>query len=326
MSILAGRNVFITGGTGSFGRAFVAYALDAGASRVVAFSRDELKQAQLAATLPDPRLRCLVGDVRDRPRLDQAMRGCDFVIHAAAMKRIEVCEGEPGEAIHTNILGTQNVALAAIHAGVSKAVFLSTDKAPAAHTLYGMTKAVAERVWIQSNVFAAGTPTRLSATRYGNVLGSRGSVLDLWRSQRDAQQPLTITDEKATRFWMTLAEAVELVCAALMEMQGGEIFVPQVPSAPILDLARAVVETSGPYAPGHTCTGLKPGERLHETLISEDEAGHTVDRNGRFVILPQGATWRDEGRYTPTHGIGTAYRSDTNPARYTVEGLRRLIA
>lgn len=326
MSILAGQQLFVTGGTGSFGSAFVRHALAHGASRVVAFSRDELKQAHLLAQIADPRLRCFVGDVRDRDRLDQAMRNCTLVVHAAAMKRIEVCESEPGEAIRTNILGTQNVALAAIQAKVSRAVFLSTDKAPSAHTLYGMTKAVAERVWIQSNVFAAGTPTRLSATRYGNVLGSRGSVLDLWRAQRDRKEPLTITDEKATRFWMTLDQAVELVCVALAEMQGGEIFVPQVPSAPILDLARAVVETDGPYAPGHICTGLKPGERLHETLISDDEATHTVERDGRYVILPEAASWRDEGRFAPTHGTGKAYRSDTNPSRYTVEGLRRLIA
>lgn len=326
MSILAARKIFITGGTGSFGSAFVRRALEAGASRVVVFSRDELKQSQLRAAIPDTRLRCFVGDVRDRARLDQAVRGCDFVIHAAAMKRIEVCEQEPLEAVKTNIIGTQNVALAAINAGVQKAVFLSTDKAPDATTLYGMTKAVAERAWIQSNVFAAGTPTRLSATRYGNVLGSRGSVLDLWRSQRDAREPLTITAEGATRFWMTITQAVQLVDDALLEMQGGEIFVPKVPSAPILDLARAVVEVAGPYAPGHVCTGLKPGERMHETLISEDEARHTVERAARYVILPQHASWRDEGRYTPTHGIGTAYRSDTNPDTYTVEQLRRLIS
>lgn len=326
MSILAGRTLFVTGGTGSFGGAFVRHALNAGASRVVAFSRDELKQSQLRAAIPDPRLRCFVGDVRDRARLDQAMKGCDFVIHAAAMKRIEVCEQEPTEAVKTNIIGTQHVALAAIHAGVQKAVFLSTDKAPAAHTLYGMTKAVAERVWIQSNVFAAGTPTRLSATRYGNVLASRGSVLDLWRQQRDAGEPLTITDEKATRFWMTLEHAVALVVDALLEMQGGEIFVPKVPSASILTLARAVVETNGTYAPGHICTGLKPGERLHETLISEDEAKHTAEYNARYVILPENATWRNAGRDTPTPGIGMAYRSDTNPQTYTVEQLRRLLA
>jgi len=326
-SPLADRNLLVTGGTGSFGHAFIRRALDDGAKRVVCFSRDELKQATMRAVFgDDPRLRFFIGDVRDRIRLRIAMQGVQDVIHAAAMKRIEVCEAEPYETVATNILGTQNVAQVAIDSGVERAVFLSTDKAPAAHTLYGMSKAVAERVWVQSNVYAAGSPTKLSCTRYGNVLGSRGSVLDLWRKQFAAGVPLTITDVRATRFWMSIGQAVDLVCRALADMQGGEIFVPKVPSAPILDLARAVVEGPGTYAPGHIETGLRPGERLHETLISEDEAAQTIDRGDVFVIEPQAPVWRPPIPYGTVIRPMAAYRSDTNPKQCSVEQLRRLIA
>lgn len=327
MSALTNRRLFVTGGTGSFGQAFVRRALADGAARVVVFSRDELKQATLLAEVTDSRLRCFVGDVRDRARVALALRGCDTVVHAAAMKRIETCEADPTEAQQTNIGGSINVALAAIDAGVERAVLLSTDKAPAAHTLYGMTKAVAERIWVQSNTYAAGrTPcTKLACTRYGNVLGSRGSVLARWRQEKAAGQPLTLTDVRATRFWMTLTMAVDLVVAALGEMQGGEIFVPRVPSAAVLDLARAVAETDGVYAPGHVEVGLRPGERLHETLISEDEMRHTTVREGRYVIQPEAVVWRTPRPLGPPAGC-TAYRSDTNPDQWTVEELRRLIA
>ena len=325
--ILTGKNILLTGGTGSFGTAFARFAIDVGVRRLVIFSRDELKQSQMrVAFADDPRLRFFVGDVRDAERVALAIRGCDTVIHAAAMKRIETCEADPGEAVKTNIAGSKNLAMAAIHAGVRRAVFLSTDKAPNAHTLYGMTKAVAERYWTRANVFASGTPTRLACTRYGNVLGSRGSVLDLWRAQYAAGEPITITDEAATRFWMPISDAVALVVSALEEMRGGEIFIPRVGSASVLDLARAVVERDGqPYAPGHVVTGLRPGERLHETLISEDEARHTVEQNGRYVILPENATWGDQTR--PYAAVPIApYRSDTNPQQLTVAELRSMIA
>lgn len=333
--------MLVTGGTGSFGNAFVRRALDDGAARVAVFSRDELKQAHMrAAFANDERLRFFLGDVRDAERVRWAMAGVDIVIHAAAMKRIEACEADPLEAIDTNIDGTRNVALTAIDEGVERAVLLSTDKAPLASTLYGMTKAVAERLWIQSNVFAAGTSTKLSATRYGNVLGSRGSVLDRWRAQYAAGEPITITDERASRFWMTIEQAVDLVVLALEEMRGGEVFVPKVGSAPILDLASAVVETplfwpaTGtiapiPYAPGHICTGLRPGERLHETLISADEAANTYDRGGHYRIEPASCSWnedRDPQGNSALVEAGFAYTSDTNPEQFTVEELRRLIA
>ena len=325
---LYGRNVLVTGGTGSFGQAFVREALQQGARRVVVFSRDELKQALMAQALSDPRLRWFIGDVRDRPRLDQAMRDVQVVVHAAAMKRIETCEANPDEAVSVNVGGTRNVALAAIAAGVEKAVFLSTDKAPAPATLYGATKLCAERLWVQSNVYAAGTHTRLSCTRYGNVLASRGSVVGLWREQVAAGVPVTITDERMSRYWMQLAEAVQLVVLALEQMRGGELFVPKVPSSSVLDLARAVVEQNGqPYAPGHVVTGLRPGERMHETLISPEESRTTFDAGTHYVIEPEARTWEVLPPLPwPLVADGFTYRSDTNAQQATVDELRRLIA
>jgi len=326
MTALADRSILVTGGSGSFGHAFVRRALAAGARRVVVFSRDELKQSVMAREISDPRVRYFVGDVRNRDRLRLALQGVEVVIHAAAMKRIEVCEAEPCEAVETNVIGTQNVALESIRAGVQRAVFLSTDKAPAAHTLYGMTKAVAERLWLMCNVYAAGGATLLSATRYGNVIGSRGSVLSLFRSQCQAREPLTVTREAATRFWMTMPEAVALVELALREMRGGELFIPKIGSATVLDLARAVV---GPafYEPGHVETGLRPGERIHETLITEDEARHTYDAGSHYVVEPEARSWgAAPERALPMVPEGFSYRSDTNAQQLTVEELRRMAA
>ena len=288
MSVLADRRVLITGGAGTFGKAFAARCLADHARRVVIFSRGELLQAQTAAALgDDPRLRYFLGDVASARRLSWAMRGVDFVVHAAAMKRIEACEADPFEAIKTNVLGTEHVAEEAILAKVERAVFLSTDKAPSAHTLYGATKFCAERLWLAASTYVGNGPTRFAVTRYGNVLGSRGSVLDIWRKQFAEGKPLTITDARATRFWMTIEQAVDLVVQALTDMRGGETFVPVIGSAPILDLARAVVEANGTYAPGHIETGLKPGERLHETLISAEEGIDTRMVNGAYVIKAQ---------------------------------------
>jgi UDP-N-acetylglucosamine 4,6-dehydratase len=301
-------------------------ALADGVHRIVVFSRDELKQAQMKAEFPDPRVRWFIGDVRDRDRLLQAMSGVQLVVHAAAMKRVEACEADPWEATLTNVVGTHHVATAAIMAGVDRAVMLSTDKAPAAHTLYGATKFAAERLWIASNVYAAGHPTRLSATRYGNVLGSRGSVLGLFRSQRDAGLPLSLTCESATRFWMTIEQAVDLVLLAFRNMRGGEVYVPKIGSASVLDLARAVV---GPqlYEPGHIETGLRPGERLHETLISSDEARTTYDAGTHYVIEPEAVTWRAPSSTSlPRVAPDFAYRSDTNGRQLSVDELRALVA
>ena len=321
-SPLGGASVLVTGGTGSFGHAFVRRALDDGASRIVIFSRDELKQAAMRSTFAnDARLRFFIGCVRDATRVRWAMRGVDILIHAAAMKRIEACASDPLEAVATNITGTANVAQAAIREGVPRAILLSTDKAPAATTLYGATKFTAERLWIASTTYAAGTETKLSAVRYGNVLGSRGSVLDLWRSQFANGERLTITDAKATRFWMRLSQAVDLVVLALDRMTGGETFIPKIGSAPILDLARAVVEGNGIYAPGHIETGLRSGERLHETLIAEDELRNTFDAGEFFAICPEEVPLRYKDPRPKA-----AYRSDTNGNQLSVDDLRRMIA
>jgi UDP-N-acetylglucosamine 4,6-dehydratase len=275
---------------------------------------------------PDDRMRWFIGDVRDQQRLEQAMRNVQVVVHAAAMKRIETCEEQPEEAIRTNVLGTLNVAKAAIGAGVEQAVALSTDKAPQAATLYGATKFCAERLWCQSNVLAAGTPTRLSAVRYGNVLGSRGSVLDIFRQQKALGQPIRVTSEHATRFWMRIEDAVDLVLIALTHMVGGDTFIPKIGSASVLDLARAVV---GPelYAPGHVETGLRGAEKLHEVLFSTDEAPRTYEAGTFYVIEPEGRSWGDVAplRY-PKVSTGFEYRSDTNAQQLSVEQLRELIA
>lgn len=325
MTALAGRSVLCTGATGSFGHAFVKRALAAGVRRLVVYSRDELKQAQMVRLFPDDRLRCFIGDVRDADRLRLAMQGIEVCVHAAALKRIETCENEPSEAIATNILGTQNVARAAAEAGVERALFLSTDKSAQPETLYGFTKGTAERAWARWNVYSAGHRTRYACTRYGNVLASRGSVVELWRRQKAANEPLTLTSETASRFWMTMADAVTLVTTALHQMRGGEIFVPRIGSSTVLDLARAIAGP-GLYAPGHTVTGLLPAEKEHETLITPDEGRHTYDGGAHLVIEPENRSWGPQPPSDlPRVPEGFTYRSDTNPQQLTLDDLRRML-
>lgn len=320
-SPLSGANLLVTGGTGAFGRAFVAHALSAGARRIAVLSRDETKQAAMAATLTDARLRFLVGDVRDPQRLLDACRDVDLVVHAAAMKRVETCEADPWEATQTNVMGTMHLARACIERGVRRAVFLSTDKAAAPHTHYGCTKREAESLWLGSNVYAAGTGTRFACTRYGNVLGSTGSVLPLWRGQAARGEPLTITDPHCTRFFMRMADAVALVEYALGAMQGGETFVPKIGRARITDLASAVAPDAAT-----TETGLRPGEKLHETLITEDEARHARDAGYCYLLEPAAVRWEATDRpVIPWVGPDFTYRSDVG-CMLTVEQLKELIA
>lgn len=312
----------ITGGTGSFGRAYSRHLLARGAERVVILSRDELKQAEMRSELNDDRVRFFIGSVTDPERVKLAMRGVTYVVHAAAMKRVETCEANPYEATQTNVIGTAVVARAALEAGVSRAVFLSTDKAVAPNTLYGTTKLAAERLWCQFNVYAAGTPTRLSATRYGNVLGSRGSVLGLFRAQAEAGGPLTITDRRMTRFFMLMSDAISLVDLAFREMRSGEVFVPKLQATAITDLAKAV-------APGMPWTevGIRPGEKLHESLVGEDEVRSLYDYGGHYRIEPN-RTWED-GMHADIQGTKVdedfTYRSDS-VRRFTGDGLRELVA
>jgi UDP-N-acetylglucosamine 4,6-dehydratase len=316
--MLNNKSVLVTGGTGSFGKEFVRAVLrDYTPSRLIVFSRDELKQSEMAQEFPyrpGGPLRYFIGDVRDRQRLHQAMQGVDYVIHAAAMKQVPACEYNPFEAILTNVMGTANVIHAALHEGVEKAIFLSSDKAVAPVNLYGATKMCAERLFIKSNVYAGATGTKFSCVRYGNVVGSRGSVIPLFLKQREAGV-LTITDERMTRFWMTLGQAVESVLSALYSMEGKEIFVPRLPSMRIVDLAEAIAPKAK-----HEIVGIRPGEKLHEVLISEDGARDTIGLPKCFVVHPQ--IDYDLCELLPDN---FRYTSDTNTDWLSIEDLQQMI-
>jgi len=301
-------SILVTGGTGSFGNRFVETLLEQHhPRRLVVFSRDELKQSEMQQRRNHPSLRFFIGDVRDRDRLMRAMYDVDIVVHAAALKQIPACEYNPFEAIQTNVMGAKNVIEAAIDSGVKRVVALSTDKAVNPVNLYGATKLCAEKLFVQANTYGMPRGTMFACVRYGNVIGSRGSVIPLFRAQqRDGI--LTVTDSKMTRFLITLDQGVALVIRALEEMRGGEIFVPKLPSARILDIADAV-------APGCPikCVGIRPGEKLHEVLISEDEARQAVDLKDVYVIQPVMPKWnyrvRDDGSALPD---GYSYTSETN--------------
>jgi UDP-N-acetylglucosamine 4,6-dehydratase len=274
--------VLVTGGTGSFGKKFIKIMLEEyRPAKLIVFSRDELKQHEMRqAGYDDRSLRYFIGDIRDQQRLRRAFNGVDIVVHAAALKQVPACEYNPMEAIKTNILGSSNVIEAALDAGVTKVIALSTDKAVNPVNLYGATKLAAEKLFVQSNSYAGGTATRFSCVRYGNVVGSRGSVVPVFLKQRE-NGVITITDERMTRFWISLEQGVRFVIRCVEEMQGGEVFVPKIPSMTVVDLARAIA----PKAHINTI-GIRPGEKLHEVLISEDEARSTVELNDMYVVQP----------------------------------------
>lgn len=297
---IKGASILITGGTGSFGNAFVDRALLEMPKRIVIYSRDEQKQEIMARRLgvwnqDHPVLRFFIGDVRDLSRLDMAMHGIDTVVHAAALKIVPTAEYNPTECIATNVGGAQNVVKAAINRGVQRVLALSTDKAVNPVNLYGASKLAAEKIFVASNAIAAGK-TAFSVMRYGNVVGSRGSVVPLFERLAQEGKPLTVTDERMTRFWITLNHAVEFSRSCLKEMIGREIFVPKIPSVKIIDLARS-------YSQNIVMTGVRPGEKINETLISEDEARITLDLGRMFVISQE-----IEGKLP----AGFSYRSDTN--------------
>lgn len=315
--------VLVTGGTGSFGRKFVEIMLrEIGPAKLIVFSRDELKQHEMReAGFDDPRLRYFLGDVRDMLRLRRAMHGVHIVVHAAALKQVPACEYNPIEAILTNIMGGRNVVEAALDTGVERVMALSTDKAVNPINLYGATKLAAEKLFVQSNAYAGGTGTRFACVRYGNVVGSRGSVVPVFRRQR-ASGTVTITDPRMTRFWLSLEQGVRFTIRCIEEMQGGEVFVPKIPSMRVVDLAEAV-------APGCQLTtiGIRPGEKLHEVLVSEDEARHTLELDDMFVVQPPeglwfGRSWAERGR-APAEGF--RYASDSNEAWMTVDELRAIL-
>ena len=290
MSVLEGSSILVTGGTGSFGKAFIRHALDhLNPRRVIVFSRDELKQFEARSLFnDDPRLRWFIGDVRDQPRLYRALHGVDHVVHAAALKQVDTGEYNPFEFIKTNILGSQNVVEAAIDAGVKKVVALSTDKASSPINLYGATKLTADKIFILGNHYAASYETRFSVVRYGNVTGSRGSIIPKWRALAAEGRPLPITDLRCTRFLITLPQAVQMVIDTFDLMQGGELLVPHIPSHKVIDLAEAV-------APGASFVdiGLRPGEKLHEEMISPEEGRRAVMiHDGKYyVIEPEMSGW-----------------------------------
>lgn len=323
--MLNGKSILITGGTGSFGKAATKYILrEYEPSRLVIFSRDEFKQSQMQKQFGMGRYSCIryfIGDIRDRDRLSLAMQGIDYVIHAAALKQIPSCEYNPFEVVKTNILGTQNVIAAALQNCVKVAVLLSSDKAVHPINLYGATKLCAEKLFVRGNVYVPqDQDTRFACVRYGNVVGSRGSVIPLFLRQK-ALGELTITDERMTRFWLTLEEAVDLALRACVFAKGGEVFVPRLPSMRIIDLAYAI-------APGvrHKVIGIRPGEKLHETLISTDEVAQTVEFENLYVILPRSVKdvleeWRQVGIPVTFE----SYTSGTNPRWLNGPQLREML-
>src|SRR6266480_2190425 len=275
--------VLITGGTGSFGRKCVQTLL-AGfrPKKVIVYSRDELKQFEMQQSTNDPAMRYFIGDVRDQPRLSTALRGVDYVIHAAALKQVPAAEYNPMECIKTNVYGAENVITAAIENEVQKVIALSTDKAANPINLYGATKLVSDKLFVAANNLAGGHKTRFSVVRYGNVVGSRGSVVPLFRKLlAQGARDLPITDERMTRFWITLDEGVGFVFRSLERMQGGEIFVPKIPSARITDVALAM-------APGASLkvVGIRPGEKLHEVMCPKDDSHLTLEFADHYVIRP----------------------------------------
>ena len=308
-SSIAGKTILVTGGTGSFGKKFTEIVLrDHDPEVIRVYSRDELKQLQMREQITDDRLRFFIGDVRDKERLYRALYGVDIVVHAAALKQVPAAEYNPIEAVKTNINGTANVVDASIDNGVAKVVFISTDKAVRPINLYGATKLVAEKLFIQANAYAGGRNTRLSCVRYGNVVGSRGSVVHAFLEQR-SNGAIRLTDERMTRFWITLEQGVSLVVQSIEHMSGGEIFIPKIPSMSLVDIAR----TLAPDAKWEVI-GIRPGEKLHEELITEEEAPYTREFEQFYIVGPQQPFWN-----TATMTVGGvpvasdfSFRSDTN--------------
>jgi UDP-N-acetylglucosamine 4,6-dehydratase len=316
--------VLVTGGTGSFGRKFIERILrDHAPKKVIVFSRDELKQHEMRQRFPDgpgSPMRYFIGDVRDEQRLRRAFAGVDLVVHAAALKQVPACEYNPFEAVQTNIQGAKNIVDAAIDLHVPRVVALSTDKAVSPVNLYGATKLVAEKIFVQGNTYSAGAETRFSCVRYGNVVGSRGSVIPLFQEQMKSGT-ITVTDDRMTRFWITLDQGVQFVMQAAERMHGGEVFVPKLPSMRLTDLAAAIA----PECAIRT-VGIRPGEKLHELLISEDEARQTLEFDDMYVIQPMFPWWNADpwagGRALPGE---FRYSSDTNPTWLTKAALLRMM-
>ena len=325
---LSGKGILVTGGTGSFGRKFIRTVIERyQPKRVVIYSRDELKQFEMEQDLPVAKhnmLRYFIGDVRDKDRLRMAMRDVDIVIHAAALKHVPAAEYNPTECIRTNIIGAENVIHAAIEAGVEKVIALSTDKAANPINLYGASKLAADKLFIAGNVLAGSGGARFSVVRYGNVVGSRGSVVPLYRRLiREGVSKLPITDERMTRFWITLPQGVDFVLSSLGLMSGGEIFVPKIPSMRVTDLARCMAPDLD-----HKVIGIRPGEKLHEVMITEDDGRATRDLADRYIIEPN-SVFRDrpsrKWMKAPLVPEGFRYASDNNSEWLDAKSMTKLL-
>jgi UDP-N-acetylglucosamine 4,6-dehydratase len=316
------QTILLTGGTGSFGKHFCRRMLETYHPKVIRiYSRDELKQHEMRQSFGDHHMRYLIGDVRDANRLKRAMEDTDIVIHAAALKQVPACEYNPFEAVKTNIHGAQNIIDAAIDTGVKKVIALSTDKAANPINLYGATKLCADKLFIQGNAYSGGRNPLFSCVRYGNVIGSRGSVIPLFLQQRKTGK-ITITDARMSRFWLTLDQAVELVVKGLSVMQGGEIFVPKIPSMTVMDMAKAIAPECD-----IEFIGIRPGEKLHETLITEEDGVNTIEYDGIYIILPTHAWWKRQN-YNKNLAVpkGFSYSSDNNDEWLTAEDLQKIIS
>lgn len=325
--MLNGKAVLVTGGTGSFGRKFAEIVLSRYQPRkLIIFSRDELKQFEMRQQFSEEQYRCMrffIGDVRDRNRLYRAFDGVDIVVHAAALKQVPAAEYNPSEAVKTNVIGAMNVIDAAIDCNVKQVIALSTDKAVNPSNLYGATKLCSDKLFIAANNYSGTRVTRFSIVRYGNVVGSRGSVIPFFLKKRETGV-LSITDTRMTRFWIRLDKGIEFVLASLGRMHGGEIFVPKIPSMKITDLARAIAPECK-----LSIVGVRPGEKLHEVLVTEDDARNTLEHEDHFVILPAYHSWNPKAYFEKNGGKfcpdGFRYSSDTNPHWLTVEELQQMM-
>lgn len=319
-----GKTVLITGGTGSFGSSFCRYLLEHNKpKRLIIFSRDELNQHLMAQRVNDPCLRFFIGDVRDPDRLRRAFADVDYVVHAAALKQVPACEYNPFEAIKTNVLGAQNIIDAAIDMGIKRVIALSTDKAANPINLYGATKLCSDKLFIAGNSYAGGKGTRFSVVRYGNVMESRGSVIPFFRECRESGE-IPITDERMTRFWITLDQAVEFVANCFERMRGGEVFVPKLPSMKVVDLASAIAPECK-----QKVVGIRPGEKIHEVMIPYDEARNTLEYKDYYAVTPQFEWWggdsvkvRRGGKKVPDDFV---YQSNINDDWLSADDMRELL-
>lgn len=326
MSIFDGKKILVTGGTGSFGKKFVEIILkEHNPEKLIVFSRDELKQFEMAQMFSEKDYRCLryfIGDVRDKDRLYRAFYGINYVVHAAAIKQVPTAERNPFEAVQTNIIGAENIINAAIDCGIEKVVALSTDKASNPVNLYGATKLCSDKLFIAGNSYSGWRKTRFCVVRYGNVIGSRGSVIPYFKKMRETGT-IPITDPRMTRFWISMEEGVRFVIRCLESAEGGDLYVPKIPSMNIMDLAKAIAPDCR-----YEIIGIRPGEKIHEVLVTEDDSRHTLEFDDHFIIEPE-FHWLMPKAHRANGGKplqeGFVYASNTNDSWLTVGQLEQLV-